>query len=300
MIQLESLRKKASASLVFNSDIPEKYNKMAIKIDKRLFVFAYYNPKEWQTYSNTQTAFILGVSNLYGLLFDCGSVIKSLCSGEIIPRTEKRDIEKYEDIASELASIRIVLFHNISPELGKKNISHLKTYQNWIADSLRAIGKQTPECETDWNYPLNKLLDKANELNMIISKLISRTGNLSWIEKNEIVNNWIERGILFWYKKENGPLYEYIKTAYIWRYNFDFGMEPKRIYKSEINNWIENYMNSIGEMCGCDALQDFQKTLKNNMLSEANTWDKNCPILPADFLWAQLASLRKSELRNNI
>lgn len=277
-------------NLAFNSDIVEKWNAQASKIDSRLFCFAYYEPRKWVSES-MEAGFLRAVGNLYGLLFDCGNLPNALIKNKI--KLNGRPFSEnslMDTICTNIASLRTCLFHNASTGINPLNLEHQNTFNNYT-NKLRN--------EKDWELSLGKILKDAEELTRIIEKFLSQAAVLSTVAKKELIDKWIKQGILFSYQK---LIYSYIFDAYKRRCNIERYIPPKRITSKTLSRWVELFVNNEDSMGKLEAfaqekyfstpwkLQDFQNYLlevKMEPLADCYQYQ----LLPADFLGELLKPL---------
>lgn len=65
-------------SICFSAETAEELNRKAFSLDCRLFMFAYYEPKQYREAESKRSQFLTAIVNLYGLFKDCGPFLGEL------------------------------------------------------------------------------------------------------------------------------------------------------------------------------------------------------------------------------
>ena len=161
-------------SICFSSVLADMLNEKAHKIDPRLYLFAYYEPKPLVTGESPRIQFLTAVINLYGLLWDCGPFVhKSLMRSvpenpleNILPDTEwanKRHIVFHcKDLANIVGHFRSVFCHNNSDKFAL-NREHIEKVEDWLYHKCRLDCPYDELTQNDWRTMLSKLVDEADQ-----------------------------------------------------------------------------------------------------------------------------------------
>lgn|GEM_PF-4127436 len=179
-------------SVCFDSRTIEALNEKAQKVDPRLYLFAYYEPKEFSQNDDPRFSFWKAIVNLYGLFWDCGPFVhKSLliCSANepllnILPDVswdvKKEIVYRCRNLTRVISSFRSILCHNNSQELAL-NKENFDVANNWLSHCgiVRCYEELTNE---DWQQMLIQLNKEATQIvqdiDYCLDSLISCRGSV--------------------------------------------------------------------------------------------------------------------------
>jgi hypothetical protein len=202
------------SSIVFDIVIAEELNKMAMEIDNRLYLFAYYCPKQNLNISD-EHKFWCGVTNLYGLFWDCApfintrrdtskSLVDLFMEHKFVSINESKTIRSFLKYVS---SLRAVFCHNCTEDnyfsrLDQKRVKQLfmQLCGSYPCDieKMETIGDNS-----HWKKALNWLTNEADKCIFILKGILEKVKIST--NKNIIVNNWLE-AIASWYKNNDSLL----------------------------------------------------------------------------------------------
>lgn len=181
-------------SICFSSRIPEELNQKVFLIDKRLFLFAYYEPKDYISKESFRSRFRTAIINLYGLFKDCSPFLKSIHHGRnsILTVNCQQYINDFDNLFNLVCAFRSIFCHNNSDVFPLNEVHYIYVDQ-WIS-SRCAIYKDLSDLnESDWENMLSILHSQANayicSLEMNIDKLLSMQG--AGVNINSVILQWI-------------------------------------------------------------------------------------------------------------
>ncbi len=183
-------------SICFSPLKAEKLNEKAFAVDKRLFMFIYYDPKPYMETESARSRFITAAVNLYGLIYDCSFFLGGLwrCKeSSILVGADWESIKTdYKNARNISSCFRGFFCHNNSNEL-LLQAENRKNAEEWISSILPLTSEIAIEelSEYDWEILLEELCRIADSW---IDKLIVNMdsfGDLPDDEKAEKTENWI-------------------------------------------------------------------------------------------------------------
>jgi hypothetical protein len=207
-------------SCAFNDSAIEKLNKKAQDIDGRLFLFAYYRPKAFPETESTLVQFYTAVFNLYGLFWDCGSFVKSNLlyiwnKNSLLEHDKygkptikgKKIYNSLNDLIDSLSGLRNTACHNNAPEFYNNQVNMKKT------DGFFQKMKLDPAILPldDWEKCLNELCIQAEEVINGIKYCLNCLPTLPEMQKNKIINYWLENCICKWYLTRKNDFNGYLE-----------------------------------------------------------------------------------------
>lgn len=278
------MRDNENKSIAFSADFANELNKKAAQIDGRLFMFAYYEPKQCEG-ETPHFKFMTAVLNLYGLLWDCAPFILHKLLHEpdylIVPSQASNARKKNSQIPNHaknfalfIESFRSYYAHNNSRKflLNEKKNEYTK---KWLSLTTGCEYEVGPNTEEQWQKALDSVLYNANIFVNNMKLCLEYVKNSP--HKGYIVLKWINNGILFWYYKNKDLVYHILSEKYLSKLNN--GYFPEKIYRGDINRWITdglqiNDINIVLERWL--GIQAQNELLKN--------WDIDLPLLPEDVI----------------
>lgn len=259
-------------SLIFNEEFVEDLNeKIASKVDPRLYLAAYYNPKRISSDTSSEHAFWTAVTNIYALFKDCAGYFKDnfldlLCRNMVLDESEKIKIEKFITLTEHT---RHLFCHNMSSDSSETQ-KQLKNFNKFLKEQLQreirvvSIPYKLELSPKDWYKLIDYFYSESQSFLSILSKSIDKIAIHN--KKTNIVSKWLNL-MAKWYGQS---LYFQIvgKDVYIWRYRSDgVKIEEKKdsyFYKSwtqkQKGKWKEE---GIGYMIEMDEPVFPYKTLNN-------------------------------------
>lgn len=181
-------------SICFSAEPAEELNRKAFSLDCRLFMFAYYEPKQYREAESKRSQFLTAIVNLYGLFKDCGPFLGELLKtrDSILVTPKWKAIQNdYNMLFQAVTSLRSIFCHNNSL-CYPLNEDILQRAENSISEYLPNAPDIENITETQWTILLQKLCTAADDffqelssnMNLLVScKDVSR--------KNRIITRWI-------------------------------------------------------------------------------------------------------------
>lgn len=299
-------REQIENSVAFSLEQVEELNDMAGSLDRRLFLFAYFEPKKLPPENNWQMGFYTAITNLYGLFWDCGSFVKNKlmtfrpqnCHQGILPRefhstrcnltSAGNEIRsRFYAFIKHISSVRAVFCHNCSEELylSKQNID----IQNQRFESILSFDMNSSViCEQDWEKLLISLIEDANA---VVNDLVTC---LDWLKKlkinnpttfKQIIDDWLCNGIGNWYIISKELIINVLADFYFYYLsgNIEYASSIREYnryfsYRNNLQKWL---VTNFGE-----SAKSGEKWLRsssiNALLTDANLCPR--PALPIELL----------------
>ena len=253
---------------MFDETYLEKLNdKIAEKIDSRLYLAAYYHPKRVSSDTSSEHVFWTAITNIYSLFADCAGYVKIdllnlLYKNNVLEESDKR---KISDFVQLIKSIRSLFCHNMSSELDDEIQKQLEDFNNFLKRQLHrknlvvSIPYEMSLPPEDWEKLIRYLYSESQSCFEILDESINK---ISERNKDKIVDEWLEAiakwyGRSFYFETAAKNFFEFKhrtleKSA---NNNNDVG---KSVYSQEKNNWIKeqrrewkengkNYMKKLNE-----------------------------------------------------
>ena len=170
-------------SICFSSGISDELNQKSFSIDKRLFLFAYYEPKDYISRESFRSRFRTAIINLYGLFKDCSPFLTNIQYGEnrshlnsILTVNCQQYVNDFDSLLNLVCAFRSIFCHNNSDVFPLNEVHYI--YVNQWLSSRCAINKNLFDLnESDWENMLSNLHSQADAyiygLKMNIDKLLS-------------------------------------------------------------------------------------------------------------------------------
>lgn len=182
-------------SICFSPDIPERLNEKAFLIDKRLYLFAYYEPKEYIEKESYRSKFITATVNLYGLFWDCCPFMRKILeSGNSILLTNNwAQIQlDFQNLRNTISAFRSIFCHNNS-DIYPLNAVHFELADQWIFLQC-GISKDLSDLnDSEWEKMLYALHCQADAfITSIESNIDAVASTTNVLRRNRTINWWIE------------------------------------------------------------------------------------------------------------
>lgn len=191
-------------SICFSFFPANALNSKAKKIDPRLYLFAYYEPKPFIKEESPRVQFITAVINLYSLLWDCGPFVhKSLLQNSkgrpkenILPDIEwgekKHMVFRCRGFANIISHFRSIICHNNSEKFPLSR-EHVEVANGWIRRKCRMNCSYDELTQDDWKTMLNELAVEASRFIMDIDICLDALLNCCGSSRFEIAReSWLK------------------------------------------------------------------------------------------------------------
>jgi hypothetical protein len=253
-------------------------------IDSRLYLFAYYNPKNRNNRS-AESDFWKGVTNVYGLFQDCAAYIKreknSLLDVFVTYGVmQKKDAKELKDFVNIINAFRTVFSHNVYMEYSK-DAYNMRMCQNFfskvfqqeiILNDITEIDLQ----EKQWDIILGALNDESEKYIRILSEALIKVSKST--QKDAIVDAWISL-ILEWYKRKfDDLLYRAIYNQFMFYCTLHMNLGKIYDKNTPVNEWIRCKGGDISEImtdikCIKDGLCILPVEFFNALIMETNPYE---------------------------
>ena len=181
-----------SGSICFSDTQAVKLNQLSFKLDKRLFLFADYEPKQFVAEESNYSLFRTAIVNMYGLIKDCCPFLDDLIYNRngILSIGFQKIQSDYNTLSSVVSSFRSIFCHNCSPNL-RLNAQHYWDAEDWASDCLSKDVILKDIRDNEWG----KLLARLSSMSQLLfddleTNLNSLFGSMSF-RRQGVVNNWI-------------------------------------------------------------------------------------------------------------
>lgn len=181
-------------SICFSPAIAERLNEKAFSLDNRLFLFAYYEPKEYISTESNRSKFITATVNLYGLFWDCCPFMgKILESRNSILLTNWTQIQHdFQNLRNTISAFRSIFCHNNS-DIYPLNAIHFELADQWIFSQCGNSKELSDLNESEWEKLLYALHCQVNAfISSVESNIDSISSTSNVLRRNSTINWWIE------------------------------------------------------------------------------------------------------------
>ncbi|NBI17016.1 hypothetical protein D1841_03625 [Neglecta sp. X4] len=213
------------SGICFSPDIVNRLNDLAFQIDRRIFLFAYYEPKPYREDESWHARFCTAVINLYGLLKDCGPFLGAVLNDLKEDWHTQNVCDGYYQLLADSSAFRSIFCHNCSRKLQLNE----EYYSNAEAYVLSHIYVDLPLQDlgpTHWKALLQALTISANsfadDLESALNVLIHSTDAH---KRNNATKFWIKQ-IADSYQRNPNYLLHTMSALYQW-YLENGGVKPK-------------------------------------------------------------------------
>lgn len=181
-------------SICFSPEIPERLNEKAFLIDKRLYLFAYYEPKAYIPTESYRSKFVTAIINLYGLLWDCCPFMPRLLetANSILLNNWVQVKNDFQALRNTTSAFRSIFCHNNS-DAYPLNAVHFEIAEQWIFLQCR-INKEIDDLnDNEWEKLLFAFHNQANSFICSVENNIDSLLNTTNISRrNRTIEHWIE------------------------------------------------------------------------------------------------------------
>ena len=184
-------------SICFSAYKAEELNKKAFSLDKRLFLFAYYEPKPYISEESARSHFCTAIINIYGLFWDCSPFFRALLanpSSILITKDWRKNKDDFYDLYNIVSAFRSIFCHNNSSEFPLNEENRILA-ESWVGNILSSkIEIEGIEAlnEDHWEKLLLSLCKMGDVLveNLNINlDLLNTTTNIA--RKKQTIDQWI-------------------------------------------------------------------------------------------------------------
>lgn len=227
-------------SICFSAVQAEALNKEAFSLDRRLFLFAYYDPKPYLANESNRSKFQTAIINLYGLFWDCGPFVSQLLySYDSILLYDWYRIQAAADsLKNCISAFRSIFCHNNSDQF-PLNEEKIFAAERWI--SLHINGTQGIDSlhDDDWGTLLGHLVGEADSLISDIDTALDALQDTWDLGRRErAVERWI-RQIAITYQKNPDYLLNTAASMYqLYLLNTNQPLDSSRALRSLTTKWI--------------------------------------------------------------
>lgn len=176
-------------NICFSSTPAEALNAKAFALDKRLYLFAHYEPKPYLAGETFRSQFMTASINLYGLFQDCCPFLRQIINrnGGIL----LGDWPNFSELLRVSKALRSIFCHNNSKQL-RLNLENYKIVEWWMKRKCQIYCDFDDLQESDWEVLLQKLTAMADTFERDLSKGINDI--FTWSNQNQtaIIDRWVE------------------------------------------------------------------------------------------------------------
>lgn len=235
-------------SICFSPDIPERLNEKAFLIDKRLYLFAYYEPKEYIEKESYRSKFITATVNLYGLFWDCCPFMRKILesSNSILLTNNRAQIQcDFQNLRNTISAFCSIFCHNNS-DIYPLNAVHFELADQWLFSQC-GISKELSDLnDGEWEKMLSALHCQADAFITSIESNIDRiasTTNMS--HRNRTIDWWIEAIAGSYIINKEYLLNAMVGMYQLYLINTHSSPTPNRSLRDQTLNWLCNHCNVI-------------------------------------------------------
>lgn len=278
----QELQLDPMVSAAFSPSLVEDWNRRATAIQPPLFCFAYYEPRAWVSES-PEAGFLRAVANLYGLLVDCGYLVKAVTTGRCLMRyfTEP-ELAQLTAFYNNICSLRTVLFHNPSTGNNPINARHQAAYKAYLCGN--------PNQETTWSQALVQLLRDTEQFEHVMDSFLKKIEELPPEQQKGVSAVWRKYILLRWYQSDKDMFFGQTYQAYSYWIRDTFSSDElnrqqrSRSMPKELTDWVKRYVEYKGGSIprGVDVLEYTQKTFFAQAMEQI-LQRADIPMLPSDF-----------------
>lgn len=180
-------------SICFSPAAAEKLNELAFQLDHRLFFFAYYEPYAYASDESYFSRFRTAVTNVYGLLWDCGPHLSSLLRGNnsILLSDWARIQREFDLLRGIISSFRSILCHNCSRGL-TLNEEHYVNAENWLYAEIGIDLSLADLQDSHWQQMLDAIVRRCQaylaDLEQSMQRLLETDNN---DRRDRAIQKWI-------------------------------------------------------------------------------------------------------------
>ena len=202
--------KNYTTSLIFNDEPVKKLNdRIAKKVDSRLYLAAYYKPKCISSNTSSEHAFWTAVTNIYTLFTDCAGYVKAdlltlLFEEKLLEESDKKKIDNFIQL---IRASRSLFCHNMALEFEEPK-TQINLFNKFLKERLRreisdvSIPYKPFLSSEDWEILIDCLYCETKNCFNILDKSINKIPVCSKEKKRSIVDKWLKY-ILKWYGRSS-------------------------------------------------------------------------------------------------
>ena len=170
-------------SSAFSSGTVDKVNNYAEQLDKKLYVFAYYSPKQYEhiEWLDAREKFWIAVTNLYALYHDCNPFLKSMYS--IFYKNDQR-IRGIIPFHNLLGDLRGMYCHNSSKDDNANVVVNVFGLINSLSNGTFPLPQNTAFRDanllfsnTEWDVALKFICDTSDDIIKVIQTRLQNLDN---------------------------------------------------------------------------------------------------------------------------
>lgn len=249
------------SGICFSPDIVNHLNALAFQIDRRIFLFAYYEPKPYREDENWYSRFRTAVVNVYGLLKDCGPFLGAVLRDLAEDWPIRNVLNGYYQLLADSSAFRSIFCHNCSRKL-QLNEEHYSHVEDYIFSHVGVdLSLQDLE-QAHWKRLLQELDASAKSLaDGLETALNGLIGLCENSKRDKAVKCWINQ-IAVSYQRNPEYLLHTMSALYQW-YLENGGDRPPNchsntILRTQTIRWLEN-LNDKPEPWYCQWLPRLPK-----------------------------------------
>lgn len=300
----------AKESIAFNDKVVEKLNKKMAQIDSRLYLFAYYQPKQLPDKIDSRSCFNLAIFNMYGLLWDCGAMVRnrlflSAKRGQVPEAVQTLVDEKlglFKQFYYIISNIRTCMCHNNSILFFHNRVKSdgCKKYLKDITGKSSALDSYN---ESEWVEVCKDFLIKCNEFEKMLDNFLDRLLQEADLKKtNDFINYWIE-AIIEWYQQDMELIAHVLADKYkLKKMSISRQNNVNLIKKSDVIYWIGTAWKAKKTNNSLMKMRDYYLDYVSDCLGKIHgiLAEQNCPkpALPLEVLVKATADVQQFKLLN--
>lgn len=277
-------------SICFSPEIPERLNEKAFSLDKRLYLFAYYEPKEYISTESCRSKFITATINLYGLFWDCCPFMaRILETRNSILLTNWIQIRlDFQNLRNTISAFRSIFCHNNS-DIYPLNSVHFELANQWILSQC-GINKEFSELnDSEWEKLLYAFHCQADSfISSVESNIDSISSTPDVSRRNRAIDWWIE-AIAGSYIINKDYLLNAMAGMYqLYLMNMHSRPTPNIPLRNQTINWLYNHCNVTNKDKWYTAWIDQDKyhipqsKVYQTLLNWPSLWAARNGLSPAD------------------
>jgi len=201
--------------ICFSADTVDRLNDLAFQMDRRLFLFAYYEPKPYREDESWYSRFCTAAVNLYGLLKDCGPFLGAVLNHLSNVWQTSGVYKDYSQLLVDASAFRSIFCHNCSREL-QLNVEHYSHAEAYILSHAGVeLSLQNLE-QAHWKAMLQALTTSAERLaDGLEGALNGLIHSSDALKRDKTIKFWVKQ-IAASYQKNPGYLLHTMSALYQW------------------------------------------------------------------------------------
>ena len=234
-------------SICFSPDVPEQLNEKAFLVDKRLYLFAYYEPKKYIEEESYRSKFITAITNLYGLFWDCCPFMRTLLkSSNSILLTNWAQIQRdFQNLRNTISAFRSIFCHNNS-DIYPLNAVHFELANQWIFSQCGIAKELSDLNDSEWEELLYILHCQADTFIKSVEININGIASTSDVIRRKHTIDWWIEAIARSYVINKEYLLNAMTGMYqLYLINVHSSPESNVSLRDQTINWLCDYCNVI-------------------------------------------------------